>query len=107
MEDDASTAHEQGFHVPTDVLKLLQQLCADAKNRVYVSSSRGTQDLEQIAARVPRIGFISESGCQVLYAGEGAQTGGKQWVGLVADCNLSWRAPVKELLSYFTERTRE
>lgn len=107
MEDDAAAIHEQGFHVPTDVLNLLQQLCADAKNRVYLSSSRGEQDLEQIAAKVPRIGFISESGCQVSYAGEGAGLGPKTWTSLVAGSNLSWRGPVKELLSYFTERTRE
>lgn len=92
------------------VLKKLQELCSDARNRVYVLSGRGASDLDKLVARIPRLGLIAENGCSVMYAGEpegdvDEGEGGKEWMSLVAGTDLSWRAPVKEILSYFTERT--
>lgn len=89
------------------VLKKLEELCSDARNRVYVLSGRGASDLDKLVARIPQIGLVAENGCSIMYAGEpeAGREVGKEWMSLVAGTDLSWRDPVKEILHYFTERT--
>ena len=80
----------------------------DPKNRVYILSGKGAKDLDKLVAKVPRIGLVAENGCSVMYAGSASDTKRrlqKSWTSLVGGVNMSWREPVKEILSYFTERT--
>ncbi|GAC98659.1 glycosyltransferase [Pseudozyma hubeiensis SY62] len=94
---DPLAAHEQGgFRPPEWLFKLLSDLAADAKNVVYVLSGMGTNDLDRVASRIDSIGFVAEDGCFVKHAGE------NHWNSLVAPFDLR---PVREILSYFSERT--
>ncbi|CDW99593.1 hypothetical protein [Sporisorium scitamineum] len=94
---DPLAAHEQGGFQPPDWLfKLLSDLAADSKNVVYILSGMGTNDLDRIASRIDSIGLVAEDGCFVKHAGE------NQWNSLVAPFDLR---PVREILSYFSERT--
>ncbi|CBQ71131.1 related to alpha,alpha-trehalose-phosphate synthase, 115 KD subunit [Sporisorium reilianum SRZ2] len=94
---DPLVAHEQGgFQPPEWLFKLLNDLAADSKNVVYILSGMGTDDLDRIASRIDSIGLVAEDGCFVKHAGE------NQWNSLVAPFDLR---PVREILSYFSERT--
>lgn len=116
MQDDPLIAYERGFEPPESAIKVLNDLTEDPKNRVYVLSGKGAQDLDKLVARVPCLGLVAENGCSVMYAGsapeeaspyfDGVQKRAKKsWTSLVAGTNMSWRGPVKEILTYFTERT--
>lgn len=90
-------AHEQGgFRPPDWLFTLLNDLAADNKNVVYVLSGMGTNDLDRLASRIDSVGFVAEDGCFVKHAGE------NHWNSLVAPFDLR---PVRDILSYFTERT--
>ncbi|UZJ54165.1 hypothetical protein CBS101457_003485 [Exobasidium rhododendri] len=114
-EEESITTVERVFEPSEAVIEVLQDLCSDARNRVYLLSGRGADDLEKFVARVARLGLVAENGCAVMHAGEPREEGvggggggggvGKGWTSLVAGTNMSWRGPVKEILSYFTERT--
>lgn len=94
---DPLAAHEQGGFCPPDWLfALLNDLAADSKNVVYILSGMGTDDLDRVASRIDSIGFVAEDGCFVKHAGE------SHWNSLVAPFDLR---PVREILSYFSERT--
>lgn len=118
MRDDPLLDYAKGFDVPEDVINVLHQLTEDPKNRVYVLSGKGTQDLTKLVESVPRVGLVAENGCAVMYAGSaphehplhagdhhGHKGTTKSWTSLVAGINMSWREPVLEILRYFTERT--
>lgn len=119
MHDDPLLDYAKGFEVPEEVIKVLHNLTEDPKNRVYILSGKGTQDLTKIVERVPRVGLVAENGCAVMYAGSaphehplhfgdhhhGQRGTTKSWTSLVAGINMSWREPVLEILRYFTERT--
>ncbi|SNX82048.1 related to alpha,alpha-trehalose-phosphate synthase, 115 KD subunit [Melanopsichium pennsylvanicum] len=90
-------AHDEGgFRPPEWLFKLLNDLAADSKNVVYILSGMGTDDLDRIASRIDSVGFVAEDGCFVKHAGE------NHWNSLVAPFDLK---PVRDILSYFTERT--
>lgn len=93
--------YKHGFRPSPKVLERLRALTADPNNSVYVLSGLGMANLNQLAEEVPRLGLIAENGCFVKHCGEGERS----WISLVAGCNLQWRAPVKDILAYFTERT--
>lgn len=112
VEEDPVVAYQRGFEPPEELIKVLQDLTADAKNRVYVLSGKGKPDLDKLLVHVPRLGGVAENGCAIKYAGsspkpaeEGQEAPSKTWRSLVAGANMSWRASVKEILTYFTERT--
>ncbi|PWN51744.1 hypothetical protein IE53DRAFT_367797 [Violaceomyces palustris] len=85
-----------GFDPPEPLVNLLNELTADNKNVVYVMTSMGPSDLSALSERVRDIGLVAENGCFVKHSGE------NQWTSLVAAADLR---PVREILSYFTERT--
>lgn len=94
---DPLLAHEQGgFRPPEWLFTLLNDLAADNKNVVYILSGMGTNDLDRLASRIDSVGFAAEDGCFVKHAGE------HHWNSLVAPFDLR---PVRDILSYFTERT--
>ncbi|PWN34299.1 uncharacterized protein FA14DRAFT_148630 [Meira miltonrushii] len=118
MRDDPLLDYAKGFEVPEEVINVLYQLTEDPKNRVYVLSGKGTQDLTKVVESVPRVGLVAENGCAVMYAGSAPHEhplhisdhyshkgAPKSWTSLVAGINMSWRDPVIEILRYFTERT--
>lgn len=97
VKHDPTLAHEQGgFRPPDWLFTLLNDLAADNKNVVYILSGMGTNDLDRVASRIDTVGFVAEDGCFVKHAGENF------WNSLVAPMDLR---PVREILSYFSERT--
>ncbi|KAK0553279.1 Trehalose-6-P synthase/phosphatase complex subunit [Tilletia horrida] len=94
--------HKFGFRPSEQLLNRLRALTADPKNSVYVLSGMGMANLNQLVTEVPRLGVIAENGCFVKHCGE---SDSNSWISMVGGFNLQWRAPVKDILAYFTERT--
>lgn len=109
IAEDRDKNYEEDFEPPERIVRFLLELTNDAKNRVYILSGKGSRDLDKIVKKVPRLGLVAENGCAVMYAGSPVTNvehqPQKAWTSLVAGTNMSWRGPVKEILTYFTERT--
>lgn len=102
VEEDLLLVHQRGFSPPERVIKLLQDLCSDHKNAVYLMSGKSTQDLDIISKQVPGIGLVAENGCYVKHCGENGDNafGEKDWTSLVAGHNMNWKAPVIEIREF-------
>ena len=83
---------------PQRVLDIVNDLLLDPSNIVYIMSGHRPQDLEQEFLRVPGVGLIAEGGCFLRPFQQDA------WIRL-ADDNLPWKKPVREILEYYKERT--
>jgi len=103
ISEDAYTVHEHGFTPPAQLVEVLRRLAADMKTYVYVLSSKGMKDLDRLAAQLPQVGFVAENGCYLRHYSSSSRAA--PWTSLVAGFSLQWRAPVFEILTYFTERT--
>ncbi|KAI0789217.1 glycosyltransferase family 20 protein [Abortiporus biennis] len=92
------------FDPPEDALKVLNKLSEDPKNEVWLLSGLQVKGaLEEVAKITPKIGIVAENGCFIKTLP--ARNGHSSWVNMVANFNLTWRAPCMEILQYFTERT--
>lgn len=96
--EDAAEVHRHGFRPSAALLQLLQRLVEDPSNYVYLLSSKSKKELDTITSHV-QVGAIAEHGCFVQHCAAPA------WTSLIDGYNLDWRTPVREILSYFTERT--
>ncbi|KAF5329393.1 hypothetical protein D9619_009236 [Psilocybe cf. subviscida] len=109
-----SAGAEGGRDLPVEVqstIELLRKLSANTRNEVWLLSGlrvRGV--LEAIAERVPKVGIVAENGCFIKTramsgpGGRGLSAPG-EWINMVANFSLTWKAPCLEILNYFTERT--
>lgn len=61
-------ALKEMVRVPSEVLDVLLDLCQDAKNKVYVCSSRTSADLLRWVGNIPGLGLIAENGFEVRFA---------------------------------------
>ena len=80
--------------------RVLQRLGADPHNHVLILSARSRSALDRHfpPATHPFLGLSAEHGCflRLPYGG---------WTELLPDTDLSWRAMVREILEFYTERT--
>ncbi|KAG8686509.1 hypothetical protein FRC11_008836 [Ceratobasidium sp. 423] len=98
-EDPRITWHS-GFSPPTAKLEIIRKLLANEQNEVWILSGMGVQGgLEKIAAELPGVGLVAENGCMLKPPGQA------EWINLVPDFNLDWKAPALEILTYYTDRT--
>ncbi|KAJ1307509.1 hypothetical protein OPQ81_001607 [Rhizoctonia solani] len=98
-EDPRITWHS-GFSPPAAKLEIIKKLLAKEQNEVWILSGMGVQGgLEKIAAEVPGVGLVAENGCMIKAPGQ------SEWINLVPDFNLDWKAPALEILTYYTDRT--
>ena len=82
-----------------DNLKLLlQSLCSDHRNIVYLMSGRSRADLSEFFA-IPHLGVCAENGCFIKFADQIA------WEPMLFDLDLSWREKVIEIFEYYSDRT--
>ncbi|KAI5891466.1 uncharacterized protein SCHCODRAFT_02629180 [Schizophyllum commune H4-8] len=92
------------FDPPEAALEILEKLVADKRNEVWLMSGLPRSVLQRIADRIPRLGIIAENGCFIKTLGSGPNNTG-EWINMVANFNLTWKASALEILNYFTERT--
>ncbi|KDN50489.1 hypothetical protein RSAG8_00987, partial [Rhizoctonia solani AG-8 WAC10335] len=89
-----------GFSPPAGKLETVKKLLANKQNEVWILSGMGVQGgLEKIAAELPGVGLVAENGCMIKPPGQ------NEWINLVPDFNLDWKAPTLEILTYYTDRT--
>lgn len=90
---------------PKEGVDLLRALAEDRKNEVWLMSGLGRAGiLGKVAKVLPRVGIVAENGCFVrTRSGRPGENG--QWVSMVSQYNLGWKAACMEILQYFTERT--
>ncbi|RPD60848.1 hypothetical protein L227DRAFT_547270 [Lentinus tigrinus ALCF2SS1-6] len=92
------------FVPPEEALRLLSKLAEDHRNEVWLLSGLPTTSiLDVVAEKVPNIGVVAENGCFIKPRSD--RDGNSQWVNMVANFNLTWKAACMEILQYFTERT--
>jgi len=85
---------------PQDALDVLKELTRDPKNSVWILSGLPIKNcLDKVAAAVPGVGICAENGCFIK------PRKSNKWINMVANYNLSWKAPALEILNYFVERT--
>ncbi|CAG8676695.1 3606_t:CDS:2, partial [Scutellospora calospora] len=85
---------------PPDMLEALQKLVDDPKNTVWIISGRGQDKLEEWLGDIKKLGFSAEHGCFLRYPEQ------DKWINLTEDIDMSWQNDVKEIFTYFTERTQ-
>ncbi|CAL1697858.1 unnamed protein product [Somion occarium] len=92
------------FDPPEEALKVLNKLAEDPKNEVWLLSGLPVKGaLEEIAKLCPKVGVVAENGCFIKT--RATRNGEGTWINMVANFNLTWKAPCLEILQYFTERT--
>lgn len=98
-EDPRITWHS-GFTPPPAKLEIIRKLLAKERNQVWLLSGMGVEGgLEKIAAELPGVGLVAENGCMIKPPGQ------SEWVNLIPNFNLDWKAPAIEILQYYTDRT--
>ncbi|KZT69420.1 glycosyltransferase family 20 protein [Daedalea quercina L-15889] len=92
------------FNPPKEAIEVLNRLAEDPKNEVWLLSGLPVKGMLDIVAEMaPKIGIVAENGCYIkTHPPRGGQP---TWVNMVANFNLTWKAPCLEILNYFTERT--
>lgn len=83
---------------PQSLCRLLLLLISDPRNTVYIISGRSREILEEWFGK-SGVGLVAEHGCELRHPEE------TKWETLVEARDISWRAQVKPILEYFTERT--
>ncbi|KAI8065956.1 glycosyltransferase family 20-domain-containing protein [Gongronella butleri] len=81
------------------VLAMLQQLCDDTRNQVWVISGQDELALERGLGAVRGLGLAAEQGMFLKYPHA------TRWVNGMEHVDMDWKNDVIELFSYYTERT--
>ncbi|KAI8901069.1 glycosyltransferase family 20-domain-containing protein [Globomyces pollinis-pini] len=103
LDDDGTllTGECKEEYIPSQVTrmtKLLETLCSDPKNMVYLMSSRPRAELKHLS--IPNLGICAESGCFIRFPDRNS------WESMVSSgSDLSWRGKVREVFEYYTDRT--
>lgn len=86
------------YSSPQRILNILSNLTSNPRNIVFVVSGRSRANLDDIFSRVPGLGLCAENGCFM-------RSPNGKWESTVEDMDLSWRAPVRDIFHFYTERT--
>ncbi|KAH6579313.1 hypothetical protein BASA61_010338 [Batrachochytrium salamandrivorans] len=78
--------------------KLLNDLCKDERNIVYLMSGRRRSDLDSFF-EIPLLGICAENGAFIKYSDR------SKWETVLQDQDFSWRKKVLEVFEYYTDRT--
>ena len=81
-----------------NIVDLLNRLCSDERNLVYVTSERTPSELDRTFRRVHRLGLMAENGGYI-------RVPDGDWESLTEDSDLSWKDNVRQTVSYYKERT--
>ncbi|OSD03743.1 glycosyltransferase family 20 protein [Trametes coccinea BRFM310] len=101
---NAGVGGSPSFEPPQEAIAVLNKLAEDHKNEVWLLSGLPTKgSLEIVAEKAPRVGIVAENGCFIKPLPD--REGKANWISMVANFNLTWKAPCLEILQYFTERT--
>ena len=84
---------------PKRAIDALNELIADPKNTIYVTSSRTPEEMERLFRQVPGLGLIAENGCFLMEAGT------DDWIELTdLDKANQWKQGIVSILKYYEER---
>lgn len=82
------------------MLDCLQTLCNDPRNIVWVISGRDQKTLDEWLGQVRGLAFSAEHGCYIKLPNS------DEWSNIVDDVDMSWKQDVREIFTYYTERTQ-
>ncbi|TFY58376.1 hypothetical protein EVJ58_g6450, partial [Rhodofomes roseus] len=92
------------FNPPKEAIDVLNRLADDPRNEVWLLSGLPVKGmLDVVAEMAPKVGIVAENGCYIKT--RPTRGGESTWTNMVANFNLTWKAPCLEILNYFTERT--
>lgn len=83
-----------------EMLDCLQTLCNDPRNIVWVISGRDQKTLDEWLGQVRGLAFSAEHGCYIKLPNS------DEWSNIVDDVDMSWKQDVREIFTYYTERTQ-
>ncbi|KAI8976831.1 glycosyltransferase family 20-domain-containing protein [Pilobolus umbonatus] len=81
------------------MIQVLQALCDDSRNEVWVISGRDEATLDRWLGRVNGIGLSAEHGGFIKYPGS------TRWVNVLEHLDMSWKHDIVDIFTYFAERT--
>ncbi|TFK65857.1 alpha,alpha-trehalose-phosphate synthase [Pluteus cervinus] len=103
--DLSKPLQQDATSLPTETLDTLKKLSEDKKNELWLLSGLPIKGvLEKIAEYVPKMGIVAENGCFIKTRATRTQPTG-EWISMVSNLNLKWKASCVEILNYFSERT--
>ncbi|KAF7727447.1 threalose-6-phosphate phosphatase [Apophysomyces ossiformis] len=82
-----------------ETLAALEALCNDPKNEVWVISGRDEATLDKWLGHISNLGLSAEHGSFMRYPGS------NKWMNMTEHVDMTWKADVVEVFSYYTERT--
>lgn len=83
-------------------IHIIEQLCKDSKNIVYIVSGRDRNDLEEWVGHLP-IGLSAEHGCFIRHPPT-PEDPSPEWISLI-HMDYEWRNTVQNLFEDYTNRT--
>jgi len=93
----------QGEGIPPEAIEIVKRLSEDSRNEVWLLSGLTVNTIDEVAKKLPKVGFVAENGCFVKPIP--GKSGESSWITMVANFNLTWKNACIEILNYFTERT--
>jgi len=84
---------------PEGLIEALERLCADERNIVYIISGRDGSFLQKHLGSISGLGMSAEHGCFLR------EPGGKEWIDLTENIDMSWMDDVEEIFKYYEART--
>lgn len=82
---------------PEGLIEALERLCADKRNIVYIISGRDGSFLQKHLGSISGLGMSAEHGCFLR------EPGGKEWIDLTENIDMSWMDDVEEIFKcWFT-----
>ncbi|KNZ48758.1 trehalose-phosphatase [Puccinia sorghi] len=84
---------------PEGLIEALERLCADKRNIVYIISGRDGSFLQKHLGSISGLGMSAEHGCFLR------EPGGKEWIDLTENIDMSWMDDVEEIFKYYEART--
>ncbi|KAL1937908.1 hypothetical protein VTO73DRAFT_12658 [Trametes versicolor] len=101
---NAGVRESPSFEPPKAAIDVLNKLAEDPRNEVWLLSGLPVKgSLEIVAEKAPHVGIVAENGCFIKPRPD--RDGKSNWISMVANFNLTWKASCLEMLQYFTERT--
>ncbi|KAL3535314.1 hypothetical protein ACH5RR_003775 [Cinchona calisaya] len=85
---------------PSDeVIAVLNSLCSDPKNIVFIVSGRGTDSLSKWFSQCQKLGLSAEHGCFTRWVKD------SPWESCISALDLDWKKIVLPVMEHYTEAT--
>lgn len=97
------TSKESILTAPTEVTKLLESLCSDIRNTVFVLTGRDKSEMESTLGHIRGLGMAAEHGYYYRW-GEAMQSD-EGWCCTKDNFDTSWKDVTHSVMDIYTQRT--